>query len=149
MGILTSSVSKRHVFKFKRPLVCNFETSLFGHLKVDYPRKMKISHFFWNLKWFQVSAESLFLKLLWFHRFIDHLEVFFFLWPGFKTVKIAVFWLKITICVVSSAYSKKHVKPQIFVWVSLKPCTKKNERFPSKTLKMFLFADGMGSEGFG
>ena len=50
-------------------------------------RKIKISQFLWNLRWFQVSAESVFVKLLWFHRFIDHLGGFFFLWLGFMDLK--------------------------------------------------------------
>ena len=31
-------------------------------------RKIKMRQFFWNLRWFQVSAESVSVKLLWFHR---------------------------------------------------------------------------------
>ena len=41
-------------------------------------RKTKISQFLWNLRWFQVSAGSVFLKLWWFHRFCVHFGGFFF-----------------------------------------------------------------------
>ena len=48
--------------------------------------KIKMRQFFWNLSWFQISAESVSVKLLWFHRSIDHLGDFF-LSPGFMGPK--------------------------------------------------------------
>ena len=85
-----------------RLLSAVFRRASFNHQNRITLRKTKASQFLWNQKWFQVTYYSIRWNLSGFTDF-SSFWWYFFLWPGFMDLKIAVFWLKITISGVSWA----------------------------------------------
>ena len=76
--------------------------------------------FLWNQNWFQVIYYSDSEKPEWDSQIFRHFDGIFFLWSGFKDLKIAVFWLKLTISGFQS---------YILAYRPLKPmCIKLNNR---------------------
>ena len=72
-------------------------------------RKMKAGQFLWNQKWFQAKKFSHLVKPKLVSQIHRHFGGIFFLWLGFKDLKLGYFWLKITISGVSNHRSNTKI----------------------------------------
>ena len=92
-----------------RLLSAIFKRAIFNHQNRITSRKMKVSQFLWNQKWFQVTYFSDLVKPKLVSQIYRQFWWYFFLWLGFMDLKLAIFWLKITISGVSrESFTKFH-----------------------------------------
>ena len=118
---------KTSSFSFSKRAIFIFQTTITRRIL----KKVILS---WNQKWFHQIESQFFWNHFGFTRYFQLLGGIFFFLTWFQRRKIAVFWPKFTISKVSSFNPKNTWNHQNRRASFTETGTKKNERFPFKTL---------------